>query len=215
MPKIIIKKKQETITEITPRDKAIAEYHTKQREKLRFENREPDYHELQEQLAKMKQKAQRWKDRFHGARNDYGKNCSFEEEVQIFGLGCKICGEWCYGDIDYVDEFRATGKREPNWDRIPVCSECCDKCKCWDCDCGECGNCGDDDTDCDSSVSSTDSLEKYKGKKCFECSRDIPDDDVEKEKFYIDFPQGKEALWCIRCAIDLEFIPSEDEEEED
>jgi hypothetical protein len=124
MPKIIIKKKS-----TTEREKAVAAYHINKKEKLRFENREPDYHELQELLCKMKQKAQRWKDRFHAARQDYGRNCDFEEEVQIFGLGCKICGEWCYGDIDYVDEFRIDGERWEGNDRIPVCNECAEKCK--------------------------------------------------------------------------------------
>jgi len=129
MPKIIIKKKSPT-----EREKAVAAYHIKKKEKLRFENREPDYHELQELLCKMKQKAQRWKDRFHAARRDYGRNCDFEEEVQIFGLGCKVCREWCYGEIDMVDEFRIDGERWEGNDRIPVCNECAEKCKARDWD---------------------------------------------------------------------------------
>lgn len=137
MPKIIIKKKS-----TTERDKAVVAYHINKKEKLRFENRQPDYHELQDQLCKMTKKAQTWKDRFHTAKQDHGRNCSFETEVRIFGLGCKICGEWCYGDIDYVDEFRITGERWEGNDRIPVCDECAEKCKARDDDYEEVCECG-------------------------------------------------------------------------
>jgi hypothetical protein len=176
--------------EPTPRDKAVAEYHVRKNEKKRFENREPEYHELQEQLQKMKEKAQRWKDRFHSARQDYGRNCDFEKEVQVFGLGCKVCGAWCYGDIDYVDEFRIDGERWEGNDRIPVCDECAEKCKARDFD-------YDDDTDCDSSVSSTnmilESLEKYKDTTCAECGCEI---DWKNENFYTD---GRDT-WCVPCS---------------
>nr|WPF46521.1 MAG: hypothetical protein [Lake Baikal virophage 4] len=151
MPKIIIKKKS-----TTERDKAVVAYHINKKEKLRFENRQPDYHELQEQLCKMTKKAQTWKDRFHTARQDYGKNCDFEEEVQIFGLGCKICGEWCYGEIDMVDEFRIDGERWEGNDKIPVCNECAEKCKARDDDYEEV-----EDARSSSSSSSDDSDDDY------------------------------------------------------
>lgn len=148
MPIIIIKKKQETqntTREITPREKAVTDWNVKQKEKLRFENREPDYHELQELLFKANEKIKKWKNRFYVAKNDYGRNCDFTEEVHIFGLGCKVCGGWFYDEIDYVDEFRVTGERWAGNDRIPVCDECAEKCKARDEDYED----SDDETDSD------------------------------------------------------------------
>lgn len=112
----------------TPRQKAIDEYISKQRRygDEAYQTRDIDWSDLQEQLIEMSNKAKMWRDRFRQAEQNFNErfNRSFETGVSVFGLKCKICKMWKFCDIDYVDEFRIE-----NYDRIPICFECAEKCE--------------------------------------------------------------------------------------